>query len=163
MSASFGDHQALFFHSKVQAMIDDLQDCHYLHHKELIPFLEDLRKVAYAVSLAEDGDCGPNRSLDEMENFFKKYSNSENSPLSTNLKDLVYIEFDEEVLDDQDFLTTAIDPIDYYDKCSAVVLRKEKKILYDGPEDLLRLIKNRYKLHEYESIIYNPGGIGGIF
>jgi len=70
MSREFGDnnyHNYGFFHDKIRQALDTLKDeSRVTHHQQLIPVLEELYEIAYAISSVEACDSGAYRSINEM-------------------------------------------------------------------------------------------------
>lgn len=69
MSREFGEYVGGYFHDKIESATQDLEDAHYSLHKKLIPVLESLYEIAYAISSVEAGDSGEERSIEA----FKKH------------------------------------------------------------------------------------------
>lgn len=64
MSREFGECICGYFHNKIESAAHDLEDAHYSLHKKLIPVLDSLYKIAYAISSVEAGDSGEERSIE---------------------------------------------------------------------------------------------------
>ena len=66
MSREFGEYVGGYFHDKIRSAKEDLELAHFELHRKLVPILESIYDIAYAVSSVEAGDSGEYASKEAL-------------------------------------------------------------------------------------------------